>query len=475
MNRPIRRVAVVAALMFFALLINASYLAVFRADDLNAEPRNRRTRDAEFATERGAILVGNTPIAQTVDNKGRFAYKRSYAEGPLYAAATGYYSYDFARAGLEASYNTQLSGTDDSQFFQRAVDSLTGRKVQGASLQTTLDARAQRAASEALGDRTGAVVAMDWRTGAVKALVSKPSYDPNALASTDLAAAQQAWKQLNSSKNRPLANRATKEIYPPGSTFKLVTAAAALEDGMTAETTVNSPASLRLPQTSTHLTNEVNCGGSKVSMAQALKVSCNTAFATIGMQVGADKLREQSQKFGFDTAMEGDLNPATSRFPASPDTPQLAMSAIGQFEVAATPMQMAVVAAAIANDGQVMQPHLVQEVRNPDLSVLSSREPQEMQRAMSAENAQSLQQMMVGVVEDGTGRRAQVPGTRVGGKTGTAQSAPNRPPYAWFIGFADDPDVAIAVFIEDAQVQRSDIAGGRLAGPVFASVVEALK
>lgn len=475
MNRPIRRVAVVAALMFFALLINASYLAVFRADDLNAEPRNRRTRDAEFATERGAILVGNTPIAQTVDNKGRFAYKRSYAEGPLYAAATGYYSYDFARAGLEASYNTQLSGTDDSQFFQRAVDSLTGRKVQGASLQTTLDARAQRAASEALGDRTGAVVALDWRTGAVKALVSKPSYDPNALASTDLAAAQQAWKQLNSSKSRPLANRATKEIYPPGSTFKLVTAAAALEDGMTAETTVNSPASLRLPQTSTNLTNEVNCGGSKVSMAQALKVSCNTAFATIGMQVGADKLREQSQKFGFDTAMEGDLNPATSRFPASPDTPQLAMSAIGQFEVAATPVQMAVVAAAIANDGQVMQPHLVQEVRNPDLSVLSSREPQEMQRAMSAENAQSLQQMMVGVVDEGTGTRARVPGTRVGGKTGTAQSAPNRPPYAWFIGFADDPDVAIAVFIEDAQVQRSDIAGGRLAGPVFASVVEALK
>jgi len=474
-NRPIRRVAVVAALMFFSLLINASYLAVFRADDLNAEPRNRRTRDAEFATERGAILVGNTPIAQTVDNKGRFAYKRSYAEGPLYAAATGYYSYDFARAGLEASYNTQLSGTDDSQFFQRAVDSLTGRKVQGASLQTTLDARAQRAASEALGDRTGAVVALDWRTGAVKALVSKPSYDPNALASTDLAAAQQAWKQLNSSKNRPLANRATKEIYPPGSTFKLVTAAAALEDGMTAETTVNSPASLRLPQTSTNLTNEVNCGGSKVSMAQALKVSCNTAFATIGMQVGADKLREQSQKFGFDTAMEGDLNPATSRFPASPDTPQLAMSAIGQFEVAATPVQMAVVAAAIANDGQVMQPHLVQEVRNPDLSVLSSREPQEMQRAMSAENAQSLQQMMVGVVDEGTGSRARVPGTRVGGKTGTAQSAPNRPPYAWFIGFADDPDVAIAVFIEDAQVQRSDIAGGRLAGPVFASVVEALK
>ncbi|GAA1394025.1 peptidoglycan D,D-transpeptidase FtsI family protein [Luteococcus peritonei] len=475
MNRPIRRVAVVAALMVLALLANASYLAVFRADDLNADPRNRRTRDAEFATHRGAILVGNSPIAQTSPAKGRFAYKRSYADGPLWAPVTGYYSYDFARAGLESSYNTQLSGTDDSQFFRRSLDQLTGKKVQGASLQTTLDAKAQRAAAQALGDRTGAVVAIDYRTGAVKALVSSPSYDPNALASTDLSAAQQAWKQLTASTGRPMSNRATKEIYPPGSTFKLVTAAAALEDGMGADTTVASPASLRLPQTSTTLTNETNCGGSKVSIDQALKVSCNTAFANLGLQLGADKLRGQAEKFGFGSSLEGDLNPVTSRFPDSPDQPQLAMSAIGQFEVAASPVQMAVVAAAIANDGQVMQPYLVQEVRNPDLSVLSSHDPTKLERAMSPDNAKALQQMMVHVVESGTGQRAQVPGTTVGGKTGTAQSDPKRPPYAWFIGFSQDPDVAIAVFIEDAQVQRSDIAGGRLAGPVFAAVVEALR
>lgn len=475
MNRPIRRVAVVAALMFFALLVNASYLAVFRADDLNADPRNRRTRDAEFASHRGAILVGNTPIAQTQPNEGRFAFKRSYANGELWAAATGYYSYDFGRAGLESSYNTQLSGTDDSQFFGRIMDQLTGKKVQGASLQTTLDARAQRAAAEALGDRTGAVVAVNYRTGAVQALVSNPGYDPNELASTDLAAAQDAWKKLNADRSRPLSNRATREIYPPGSTFKLVTAAAALEHGMTADTTVPSPASLRLPQTSTNLTNETNCGGSSVSIDQALKVSCNTAFANLGLRLGDDKLRSQAQKFGFDAALEGDLNPATSRFPTEVDQPQLAMSAIGQFEVAASPVQMAVVAAAIANDGQVMQPYLVQEVRNPDLSVLSSHEPKKLERAMSADNARALQQMMVHVVESGTGQRAQVRGTTVGGKTGTAQSDPERPPYAWFIGFAQDPDVAIAVFIEDAQVQRSDIAGGRLAGPVFAAVVEALQ
>ncbi|MGO4958192.1 peptidoglycan D,D-transpeptidase FtsI family protein [Luteococcus sp. Sow4_B9] len=475
MNRPIRRVAVLAGLMFFALLLNASYLVVFRDASLDADPRNRRTRDAEFAMQRGAILVGNTPIAQTTPNEGRFKFKRTYADGPLWAPVTGYYSYDYAQTGLESSYNTQLSGTDDSQFFGRVMDTLTSEQPVGASLQTTLDSRAQRAASDALGNRTGAVVALDYRTGAVKALVSKPSYDPNALASTDLAAAREAWTELNSDTSRPLTNRATKEVYPPGSTFKLVTAAAALEDGMAPDTSVDSPASLTLPLSNTKLTNEVNCGGATTTLDRALQTSCNTAFANIGLDLGDEKLREQAQKFGFDSALEGDLSPAVSRFPESPDQPQLAMSSIGQFDVAASPLQMAVVAGAIANDGQVMQPYLVQDVRNPDLSRLSSNDGKKLERAMKADNAQALQQMMVNVVEQGTGSRAGVPGTRVGGKTGTAQTSPERPPYAWFIGFAEDPDVAIAVFIEDAQVQRSDIAGGRLAGPVFKAVVEALK
>lgn len=475
MNGPIRRVAIVAAIMFFALLANASYLAAFRDNSLDADPRNRRTRDAEFAMQRGAILVGNSPIAQTKPNTGRFKYKRSYADGSLWAPVTGFYSYDFGRAGLESSYNTQLSGTDDSQFFNRLMDTVTGSKPAGASLQTTLDAKAQQAASDALGSRTGAVVAINYRTGAVQALVSKPTYDPNSLATTDIKAAQTAWRKLSSDPTHPMNNRATKEIYPPGSTFKLVTAAAALEAGKKADTAVASPASLTLPQSSTKLTNEVDCGGATSTIDHALQVSCNTAFANLGMELGADALREQSEKFGFDAALEGDLNPVTSRFPDSPDKPQTAMSAIGQFDVAASPLQMAVVAAGIANDGQVMQPFLVREVRNPDLSVLTSNRGKKLQRAMSEENAKALQQMMVHVVENGTGRRARVSGVTVGGKTGTAQSDPKRPPYAWFVGFAQDPDVAIAVFIEDAQVQRSDIAGGALAGPIFAAVVEALR
>lgn len=475
MNRPIRRVALVAALMVFALLANMTWLSIARPNELNADSRNRRTRDAEFSQDRGAIMVGNTPIAQTKPNKGRFQFARSYSNGALYAPVTGYYSYDYARAGLESSYNTQLAGTDDSQFFRRVVDSLSGKKPVGATVYTTINARAQQAAAQALGNRKGAVVALDPKTGAVLALVSSPSYDPNRLASTDLATARTAWTELNADKGRPMANRATKEVYPPGSTFKLVTAAAALENGMKADSQVASPASLTLPQTSVKLTNEVNCGGEKSTIDHALQVSCNTAFANLGLQLGDAKLREQARKFGFDQPFEDDLASAASRFPGQLDKPQLAMSAIGQFDVAASPLQMAVVAAGIANDGQVMEPYLVQEVRAADLSVISSHRTQELQRAMNEDNARSLQQMMVNVVDKGTGQRAAVSGVRVGGKTGTAQSDPKRPPYAWFVGFAKDPDVAIAVFIEDAQVERSDIAGGRLAGPVFKAVVESLR
>lgn len=475
MNGPIRRVAIVSAVMFLALLLNVSWLSVARTDSLNANPQNRRTRDAEFDRDRGAILAGNTPIARSDPSKGQFSFQRVYPEGASYAHITGYYSYDYGRSGLEDMYNRELSGTSDAQFFERLMDSFQGQTPAGASVQTTINPRAQQAAVNALGSRKGAVVALNYRTGAVLAMVSTPSYDPNKLASTDLSTARQAWQQLSKDKDRPLTNRATREIYPPGSTFKLVTAAAALTDGMTADSTVPSPAKLRLPQTTIDLTNEVNCGGDTSSLAHALEVSCNTAFANLGLRLGADKLRAQARLFSFDSSFGGDIDSATSVFPESPDDPQTAMSAIGQYEVASTPLQMAVVAGGIANDGQVMEPFLVQEVRTPDLQILSSHHNSQMQRALSIPNARSLQNMMVGVVQNGTGRAAQVSGTTVGGKTGTAQSDPDRPPYAWFVGFAKDPDVAIAVFIEEADIQRSDIAGGRLGGPIFRQVVEALK
>nr|WP_156607685.1 penicillin-binding protein 2 [Auraticoccus cholistanensis] len=463
-------------LLFALLLGNGTYLIVVRQDALNAHPNNRRVRDAEFAQDRGGILVANTLIAETVESDGDFRYQRVYPDPEAYAHVTGWYSYDRARSGLEETYNTELAGTDDSLFVRRLVDLVTGRTPQGASITTTINPEAQRAAAEALGDRKGAVVALDPRTGAVLALVSHPSYDPNAIASHDIGEADQAYTQLAEDEDRPLANRAAREIYPPGSTFKLVTAAAALEAGWEPDTETDSPDRLQLPGTETYLPNQTDCGGDEVTLDQALQVSCNTAFANLGVELGADALREQAEAFGFETRHLADLNGVASRFPENPDDAQTALSAIGQFEVAASPLQMAMVAAGIANDGVVMEPYLVDQVRAPNLSVLRQTRPQELGRAMSAENAAKLQQMMVDVVEEGTGANARLDGVEVGGKTGTAQTDLERNPYAWFVSAApmDDPQVAVAVFIEDADIARNDIAGGRLAAPIARAVTQAV-
>ncbi len=477
MNRPIRRVAVVCMLLFALLLGNGTYLIVVRQDALNAHPLNRRVRDAEFAQDRGAILVGNTPIAETVPSDGAFRYQREYPDPETYAHVTGWYSYDRGRSGLEDSRNTELAGTDNSLFVRRLVDLVTGRTPEGASVTTTIDPDAQRAAVEALGDRKGAVVALDPQTGAVLAMVSTPSYDPNRIAdSDDIGAANRAYTELVEDPDNPLANRAAGEVYPPGSTFKLVTAAAALEAGMAPDSEVDSPTELTLPGTQTQLGNDTDCGGERVTLDQALQVSCNTAFANIGVELGADALREQAEAFGFETRHLPDLNGAASRFPTDPDDAQTALSAIGQFDVAASPLQMAMVAAAVANDGVVMEPYVVDQVRAPNLSVLEQNEPRERGRAMSAANAEQLQQMMVNVVEQGTGSNARIGGVEVGGKTGTAQSDLDRNPYAWFVSAApmDDPQVAVAVFIEEADIPRNDIAGGALAAPIARAVTEAV-
>ncbi|WP_114559097.1 peptidoglycan D,D-transpeptidase FtsI family protein [Desertihabitans aurantiacus] len=476
MNRPIRRVAVLCLVLFGLLLGNGTYLIVVRQDSLNAHAANRRVRDAEFSQDRGAILVGNTPIADTEPTDGRFGYQRVYPEPERYAHVTGWYSYDRARSGLEEGYNTELAGTDDSLFARRLVDLVTGRTPEGASVVTTIDPAAQRAAEEALGDRKGAVVALDPRTGAVLATVSHPSYDPNRIASHDVEAANEAYAELVDDPDNPLTNRGVREIYPPGSTFKLVTAAAALEAGREPDSEVDTPAELTLPGTQTTLGNDTDCGDGRVSLDRALQLSCNTAFANLGTELGADALREQAERFGFDTRHLPDLNGAASTFPEDPDPAQTALSAIGQFEVAASPLQMAMVAGAIANDGVVMDPYLVSQVRAPNLSTLRETRPRELGRAMSAENAEQLQQMMVNVVDQGTGTNGQIAGVEVGGKTGTAQSDLSQPPYAWFVSAApmDDPQVAVAVFIEEADIPRNDIAGGRLAAPIAREVTQAV-
>ena len=478
MNGPIRRVSLVVMLMFLALVVNLSYAYAFRTDSLNSDPNNRRVRDAQFGVDRGDILVGNTPVVTSVPVETRFSFQRTYASGALYAPVTGFFSFLFGGTGLEQYYSARLAGTDDAQFLQNLVNTATGKRPQGDSLQTTLDARAQRAAAQGLGNRPGAVVALDYTTGEVKALVSTPSFDPNELSSHDLNATQAAWQRLNSDPNRPMANRAVREIFPPGSTFKLVVAAAALESGMTPETMVDSPSTLRLPGSTFEMTG--SCGGEQITLKQALRVSCNTAFANVGSQLGADALRRQAQRFGFGSTQLPELSGVASRFPANPDAAQTMLSSIGGFDVAASPLQMAMVAAAIANDGVLMEPHLVSQMRGPDLNVTSTRGAHQLALTMAPANARALQEMMVDVVENGTGRRAQISGVRVGGKTGTAltssgNESSGRAPYAWFVAFADDPQVAVAVFVQDAGVDGTEISGGRFAAPIAQAVIESMR
>jgi peptidoglycan glycosyltransferase len=463
-----------------ALMANSTYLQAFRAGELNARNDNRRVRDSQFSVDRGPILIGSTPIAQSKASNDRFQYQRTYASGPVYAPVTGYYSYLYGRAGIELTQNSELNGSDPSMAFRRVIDVITNRRQQGASVTCTLNAAAQQAAYAGLAGKTGAVVALEPKTGRVLALATRPSYDPTELASHDLDKVGAAWKKLNEAESKPMSNRAIKELYPPGSTFKLVTAAAALSSGKyTPETKVHSPAELPLPQTTVPLVNEngQNCGGSNdATLTIALRYSCNTAFGSIGLELKADALAEQAAKFGFGERQLPELGAVASQFPGDPNEPQTAQSAIGQFDVRATPLQMAMVAAGIANKGSVMKPYLVQNVKTADLKTVSETKPEELHQAVTPEVAAQLTQMMVDVVANGTGKPGRIDGVQVAGKTGTAQTSPDRPPFAWFTAFApaNDPKIAVAVMIEDANIPRNDIAGGTLAAPIAKRVIEAV-
>ena len=475
MNRQIRAVSLLAGLMFLALMVNLTGSAMFRQASLNNDPHNVRVRDAEFSQNRGNILVGSRPIATTTSSNGKFAYQRVYPSGPKYAPITGYYSYYYGRSMLEQTQNAQLTGTSDAQWLSRITGTLSGHKPEGGSITTTINAKAQDAAWDGLRGKKGAVVALDYTTGAVLAMASSPSYDPNELASHHLNDTTRAWKNLVADPSSPLTNRATREIYPPGSTFKLVTAAAALQNGYHPNSMVDSPENWILPGTRTPLTNETNCGGSRITLAHALDISCNTAFGKVGVSLGQDKIRDQAERFGFGKVVNSDVSSVASRFPQDLTDAQLAQSSIGQFDVAASPLQMAMVTAGIANGGKLMTPYLTAQVRASNLQVVSEHHPKQMSQPMTKESAEQLKAMMASVVNNGTGKRARINGTTVGGKTGTAQTVKGKAPYAWFVGWSDNPHVAVAVFIQSSDTAINEVSGGRLAAPIARDVIEAMR
>ena len=481
MNTPIRRLAMVVFLMFTALLMATTWIQFVQADDLRERPGNRRTLIDSYSRERGAILVDGTPVARSERTDDELEWIRRYDKATRYAHITGYYSFTYgAGLGLERARNAVLAGTDDSLFYQRFVDVITGQPPQGASLELTIDPDVQAAAIDALGDRRGAAVAIDPRTGAIRALVSRPSFDPNALSSHQLSAVDEAYKQLTEDPAKPLVNRAIAgDLYPPGSTFKLVVAAAALESGRyQPDSELEGPRTYTLPGTSTQLPN---FGGAacapddRPTLAESVQVSCNTSFAWLAGELGADALREQSAKFGFGQSLDIPMSVTPSSYPDTLDDAQLALTGIGQFEVRETPLQVALISAAIANDGVTMTPYLVDTVRNRDLEVIEKTEPRSLSRAVSAETAGELTQMMVAAVERGSGYAAALPGVPVAGKTGTAEFGTQGAAHAWFTGFApaDDPQLAIAVVVESASDSWLGETGGMVAAPVARAMFEA--
>ena len=376
MNTPIRRISVVIAALFTALLVASTMVQFVQERSLGAMAANKRTLLDTYSRERGSIIVGDQPVAKSTPVDDQYRFLRTYPQGNLYSQVTGFYSYQVgAPYGLEHSSADLLSGDSDTLFVRRVTDLLTGRRTAGASLGLTINAKAQKAADEALGGSKGAVVALDPRTGAILAMVSHPQYDPNAISGHDLAKAASAWKTLSTDPDKAFLNRGISQLYPPGSTFKVVTAAAALEAGLVTDenSEVPGPPVLDLPLTSATLPNEnrLACGpNNKTTLIHALEISCNTAFGSLGLQLGGERLRAQAAKFGFGDSLTVPMRVSTSSVPADLNEPQAAQSAIGQYEVKTTPLQMAMVAAGIANGGRVMTPYLIDSVRSANLDVI---------------------------------------------------------------------------------------------------------
>jgi penicillin-binding protein A len=482
-NTPVRRVAIAVMVMITLLFANLTYVQVVKATDYRNDPRNQRVLLGEYARKRGQISAGGQVLANSVATNDRLRYQRRYANGPMYAPLTGYYSVVYASSGVERAEDGVLNGSDDRLFVRRLSDLITGRDPSGGNVVLTIDPRVQKAAYDAMDAKrfAGAVVALRPSTGEILAMVSTPSFDPNPLASHNADVQKQAWTRFSADNPPTLVNRAISEAYPPGSTFKLVDTAAALQDGFTPDSPLPAASRITLPGTQTTLENFAGtpCGaGPTATLADALARSCNTAFATLAGQVGLSKLRTQAEKFGIgETDLAIPMPVAPSTIGPIPDAAALYQSGIGQRDVALTPLQNAEIAATIANGGVRMAPFLVKSIQAPDLSTLDTTEPDRAGRAIPADVAQTMTQLMIGS-ENRTQGGGKIAGITIASKTGTAEhgSDPkNTPPHAWYVAFApaDNPKVAVAVLVENGGDRALEATGGSVAAPIGRAVIAA--
>ncbi|ROS58135.1 cell elongation-specific peptidoglycan D,D-transpeptidase [Frigoribacterium sp. PhB160] len=488
MNKELRRVSFVVLAMFVALFLSTTYITAFQADSLRADGRNYRTLLASYSAQRGPILVGGQAVAQSVPVDDVYEFQRTYPDPQVYAPVTGYYTLGQGARGIEDSMNEYLTGNANAQFFDQINSVLTGQDPEGATVNLTIDPAVQQTAYDALGDNAGSVVAMDPKTGKILAMVSKESYDPNQLASHDRDAVKSAYDALVADPGDPLQNRAIEgDLYAPGSTFKLITVAAALESGdYTPDSEFPNPATLQLPQSTSSINNAEggSCGGGEnATIATALRLSCNIPMAQLGRALGADALSDQAEAFGFgDESLAIPQAVTPSRFPTetsngSPiDDATLMLQSFGQGSDRVTPLQMAMVSAAIANGGTEMNPTLIDSVVNPDLSPVGDFSPSEYGKPISADTASTMTDMMVQDVADGAASNARIDGVDVAGKTGTAENGTGDPYTLWFTGFAPaaDPEVAVAVVVENGGGQGQSAFGNSVASPIAKKVLEAV-
>lgn len=481
MNQAIRNSWIVALSMFVLILGSLTYVQFFAAEELNANPNNNRTIYKNFGQNRGSILVDGAPIAESVPSGDQFNFQRVYYQPELYSQLTGYFSLVSGVTQLERVMDKELTGTSDQQFYDRLVQLVSGNQPQGASVELTIDSELQRLAYDLIPEgQKGSIVMMDPKTGNILAMVSKPSYDTNLLAGHDTKVVEQNMQELLTVEGlSPYTNAATESLLAPGSVFKLVDAAAALESGdFNADSQIDNPSALPLPGTNISLPNYTNgnCGTrSQATIGFALEQSCNTVFAQIAWDLGEEEIVSQAEKFGWNTALHlperGIDRVVASGFPTELDQAQLAQASIGQYSVTATPLQIAMMSAAIANNGVQMTPNLIRNVRAADLSIIDEPEPEVLNTSVSPETARQLTDWMVGVVNNGTASAAQIPGVKVAGKTGTAE-VEGRGDNAWFTGFApaDNPEVVISIVMEDVDLTT----GAQLTTPSAQKLLEAV-